>query len=107
MEMNTHPPAPLPPARERVGPINDRLAAEYADVSTALDFTTPLELLVATILSAQCTDKRLNLISPALFARFKTARDYAECDIKELEEYVKSIIFFRNKAKNIRACCGI
>src|SRR5215212_2489494 len=98
MKMNTHPPISLPPARERVGPINERLAAEYADVTTALDFTTPLELLVATILSAQCTDKRVNLISPALFARFKTARDYAECDVKELEEFIKSINFFRSKA---------
>ncbi|HUR53115.1 MAG TPA: endonuclease III [Gemmataceae bacterium] len=105
--MNAHPPVSLPPARERVGPINERLAAEYADVTTALDFTTPLELLVATILSAQCTDKRVNLISPTLFARFKTARDYAECDVKELEEFIKSINFFRNKAKNIRACCVI
>src|SRR5438105_11808044 len=107
MEMNTHSPVPLPPARDRVAPINERLAAEYPNVTTALDFTTPLELLVATILSAQCTDKRVNQISPALFARFRTARDYAECDIKELEEFIKSINFFRNKAKNIRACCAI
>lgn len=97
---------PLPPARDRVAPIHSRLRGEYPNVTTALDFTTPLELLVATILSAQCTDKRVNQISPPLFARFRTAADYAGCDIKELEEFIKSINFFRNKAKNIRGACA-
>jgi endonuclease-3 len=96
----------LPPARDRVGPIADRLAALYPDVSTALDFANPLQLLVATILSAQCTDKRVNQVTPALFARFRTARDFAECDVKELQALVKPTGFYKNKAKHIRACCA-
>jgi endonuclease-3 len=94
----------LPPARERVGPINDRLAPLYPEFE-GLNYDGPLQLLIAVILSAQCTDARVNKITPALFARFPTARDFAECDIKELERLVKPSGFYKNKAKNIRACC--
>ena len=84
--MNT--PPNLPPARDRVGPINDRLAPLYPQFK-GLNYSNPLELLVAVILSAQCTDARINTLTPALFARFPTARDFAECDIGELERLVK------------------
>jgi endonuclease-3 len=73
------------------------LAERYPDAHCELDFSTPLELLVATILSAQSTDKRVNLTTPALFARFRTAADYAGADRAELEEMIKSTGFFRAK----------
>jgi endonuclease-3 len=94
----------LPSAKDRVEPIMDILARLYPEAFTGLAHENPLQLLVATILSAQCTDKRVNQITPALFARYPTARDYADADPKELEGYVKSTGFFRNKAKNIKAC---
>ena len=78
-----------------------RLHAAYPDAHCELDFTTPLELLVATILSAQCTDKRVNMVTPALFARFPTAEALAAADVGEVEELVKSTGFFRSKAKSI------
>jgi endonuclease III len=78
--------------------INRELAATYPDAHCELDFTTPLELLVATILSAQCTDKRVNLVTPALFARYPTAADYAAADRAELEGLITSTGFFRAKA---------
>jgi len=79
-----------------------RLDPLYADLTTGLNFTTPLELLVATILSAQCTDERVNMVTPALFARYPTAQAYADADPAELEESIHSCGFFRNKAKNIQ-----
>ena len=94
----------LAPAKSRVGPITDTLARLYPEAFTGLTHANPLQLLVATILSAQCTDKRVNLITPGLFARYHTAQDYADADRAELEGYVKSTGFFRNKAKNIQAC---
>lgn len=75
----------------------------YPDAHCELDYSTPLELLVATILSAQCTDKRVNLVTQALFARCRSAGDYAAIPQDELEALVHSTGFFRNKAKNIRA----
>ena len=78
----------------------------YPDAHCELNFTSPLQLLVATILSAQCTDKRVNLVTARLFEKYRTARDYAEAPLPELEEAVKSTGFFRNKAKNIQACCA-
>jgi endonuclease III len=81
----------------------ERLLAEYPDAHCELDFGSPLQLLVATILSAQCTDKRVNLVTPALFARYPTVRDLAEARVEDVEELVKSTGFFRNKAKNIVA----
>jgi endonuclease-3 len=74
------------------------LALAYPDAHCELDFTNPLELVVATILSAQCTDKRVNEVTPALFARYPTAADYAGADRAELEEFVRPTGFFRNKA---------
>lgn len=77
------------------------LAEGYPDAHCELDFTDPLELAVATILSAQCTDKRVNEVTPALFARYRTAADYAGADRAELEEYIRPTGFFRNKANSI------
>jgi endonuclease III len=81
--------------------INKELADIYPDAHCELDFTNALELSVATILSAQCTDKRVNEVTPALFARYRTAADYAGADRAELEEYVRSTGFFRNKTTSI------
>jgi endonuclease-3 len=88
--------------RARTEEILGRLEAEYPDAHCALDHRSPLELLVATILSAQCTDKRVNMVTPALFARYPTAADYADAELAELEEMIRSTGFFRNKAKSLR-----
>ena len=77
------------------------LAEAYPDAHCELDFTTPLELAVATILSAQCTDRRVNLVTPGLFARYQTAVDFAGADRTELEEIIRSTGFFRAKANSI------
>jgi endonuclease-3 len=82
--------------------VGARLAALYPDAHCELDYTTPLQLLVATILSAQCTDKRVNMVTPALFERFPTARALADAPIEEIEELVKTTGFYRNKAKNVQ-----
>jgi len=74
----------------------------YPKAACTLDHSTPLELLVATILSAQCTDARVNQVTPKLFKRYPAAQDYAEADMDELEEMIRSTGFFRNKAKSIR-----
>lgn len=81
--------------------INRELTRLYPDAHCELGFTTPLELLVATILSAQCTDKRVNAVTPALFARYRSAEDYAAADPDELAEMIRSTGFFRSKATNI------
>ncbi|MBF6213948.1 endonuclease III [Nocardia puris] len=77
------------------------LSAEFPDAHCELHFTDPLELAVATILSAQCTDERVNLTTPALFAKYRTARDYAEANRAELEEYIRPTGFFRNKTSSL------
>lgn len=86
----------------RVLKIVELLEKEYSDVKTALHYTNPLEILVATILSAQCTDKRVNIVTKSLFKKYKTAEDYANADLAELEEDIRSTGFYRNKAKNIK-----
>jgi len=88
--------------RQRAAAIIPRLAEAYPGLEISLDWETPLDLVVATILSAQCTDERVNQTTPSLFARYRTARDYAEADRAELEELIRSTGFFRNKAKNIQ-----
>jgi endonuclease-3 len=77
------------------------LAEAYPDAHCELDFETPLQLAVATILSAQCTDKRVNEVTPALFARYPSAADYAEADRAELEEFIRSTGFYRNKTSSL------
>ena len=81
------------------------LLKKYPSPQVALSFKNPLELLVATILSAQCTDTRVNMVTPGLFKKYKTAADFAQADPKELEEAIKSTGFYRNKAKSIINCC--
>ncbi len=81
------------------------LQKAYPDAHCELNFRNPLELLIATILSAQCTDKRVNIVTAELFKKYKTAADYANAPLADLEEMVKTTGFFRNKAKNIQACC--
>ena len=83
-----------------------RLKSEYPDATTALDWENPLELLVATILSAQTTDVRVNAVTPNLFAKYPTAADYAAADPTELEEDIRPTGFFRNKAKSLRGMAG-
>ena len=85
--------------------VTRRLAADYPDVECALTYRTPLQLLVATILSAQCTDVRVNLVTKDLFKKYRKATDFAVAPIADLEKAVQSTGFFRNKAKNIKACC--
>jgi endonuclease-3 len=82
-----------------------RLEKVHSDAKIALSFSDPLELLVATILSAQCTDKRVNIVTKNLFKKYRTAQDYAKADLKTLEEEIKSTGFYHNKAKNIKKSC--
>jgi endonuclease-3 len=81
--------------------INRELALLYPDAHCELDFTSPLELLVATILSAQCTDKRVNMVTPVLFSRYRTAADYAAADRDEVEKIIQSTGFFRAKTTSL------
>ena len=89
--------------RERVAQLLEVWPEVYPDAHCELDFKNPLELLIATILSAQCTDKRVNMVTPALFKKYRTAADYAKAPQPELESAIRSTGFFRNKAKSIRA----
>jgi len=82
------------------------LAHTYPDAHCELDYTNPLELLIATILSAQCTDKRVNIVTKELFRVCKTAADYDALPQEQLEEIIKTTGFFRAKARNIKACCA-
>jgi len=87
--------------RERGGRIYEALAEEYPQAETALDHTSPFELAVATILSAQCTDERVNMVTPGLFRRFPDAQALAAAPLQELEAIIHSTGFFRSKAKNL------
>lgn len=91
--------------RRRAKRIIQALAKLYPDAHCALNHQSPLQLLVATILSAQCTDVRVNLVTPALFARYKSAQDFASAKPANLEHMIASTGFFRNKARNIIDCC--
>ncbi len=90
---------------ERTQQIIAVLKRVYPQAHCELNFANPLQLLVATILSAQCTDKRVNLVTAKLFKKYRTAKDFAEAPLAEIEAAVKTTGFFRNKAKNIKACC--
>lgn len=90
---------------DRVKRLTLALRKTYPDAHCELDFTNPLELLVATILSAQCTDKRVNLVTKELFRRHRTAHDYARAPLPQLEEAIRSTGFYRNKARSIQQCC--
>ena len=97
--------APAGRLKDRLRRILEILAGAYPDARCELDFQTPLELLVATVLSAQCTDQRVNRVTPALFRTYRTARDYAAADPAVFEAEIRSTGFFRSKARNILACC--
>ncbi|HHT9154067.1 MAG TPA: endonuclease III domain-containing protein, partial [Candidatus Hypogeohydataceae bacterium YC40] len=85
----------------KVEKIINLLEKEYPSATLALEFKTPLELLVALILAAQCTDERVNQVTKSLFKRYRTAKDYAQADLATLEEEIRPTGFFRNKAKSI------
>jgi len=89
----------------RAGEVLTRLRQLHPDARVELDFETPLQLLVATILAAQSTDKRINLVTPVLFARYPDAEALANADTDELQEIIRSTGFFRQKAKSLRSCC--
>jgi len=91
---------------ERTQKILSALKRVYPDAHCELNFSNPLQLLIATILSAQCTDKRVNLVTAELFKKYRRAQDFAAAPLAEIEAAVKSTGFFRNKAKNIQACCA-
>ena len=95
----------LPAASKRMPEILERLHEAYPDVKCELNHRNALELLVATILSAQCTDARVNMVTPALFEKYPSAEAFANADITELEEMVRSTGFYRNKASNIQEAC--
>lgn len=92
---------------KRASLILRRLVRAYPEATVALDHQSPLELLIATILSAQCTDARVNIVTKDLFKRYRTADDYAAANPQELEQYIRSTGFYRTKAKNIINCCKV
>jgi endonuclease-3 len=95
------------PVQRRAAAIVRRLGKAYPDATCALNFRSPLELLVATILSAQCTDERVNVVTRELFEKHRTAADYAAADPGELENDIRCTGFYRNKARAIRECCRL
>jgi len=90
---------------DRTGIIFSKLVEEFPDAHCALNYKSPLELLIATILSAQCTDKNVNRVTRNLFLKYRSAHDYAESSLEELSEDIRSIGLYRAKAKNIRLAC--
>ena len=96
---------PQPGSPEQVRAIIAELRGLYPDAMCSLNFSNPLELMVATQLAAQCTDERVNKVTATLFQKYRTAADYATASQAELEEAIRSTGFYRNKAKNIRAAC--
>src|SRR5437588_11761020 len=96
---------PEPGSPEQVEAIIAELRHLYPDAKCSLDFSTPLELLVATILAAPCTDEPVNIVTKELFRKYRSVEDYANVSQEELEQDIKSTGFYRNKAKNIRAAC--
>lgn len=91
--------------KERISEIIARFKIIYPTVKCSLDYETPLQMLIATQLSAQCTDANVNKVTPTLFAKYKSAEDFAKADIDELQNDIRSIGLYRNKAKNIILCC--
>src|SRR5690242_9551908 len=92
--------------KERTMKIIAALQRTYPNAHCELNFSNPLELLIATILYAQCTDKRVNIVTAELFKKYRSAADFAKADLADLEQDIKTTGFFRNKAKNIKACCA-
>jgi endonuclease-3 len=93
--------------KERVKKILEFLEKEHPDAKIALNYSNPLELLVATVLSAQCTDERVNMVTKTLFKKYRKPEDYADTDLKQLEEDIKPTGFYHNKAKNLKKMCQV
>jgi endonuclease-3 len=93
--------------RARAAKIRKILRSLYPEVKPQLHFRNPFELLLATILSSQCTDKQVNRVTPKLFHQFKSPQDFARASLEEIEALIRSTGFYRNKAKNIKACCRV
>ncbi len=91
--------------KQRAKDVYEILDPLYTRKKTALEYRTPLQLLISTILSAQCTDKQVNQVTPTLFKKYRTPRDYIKAPIAELEAHIRPTGFFRNKAKSIKGCC--
>ncbi|MGA3111495.1 MAG: endonuclease III [Candidatus Bathyarchaeia archaeon] len=91
--------------KARVERVIELLERQYPDAKTALNYSNPLEMLVATMLSAQTTDARVNIVTQKLFRKYHTPEDYANADLKELEQDVRSTGFYHNKARNLQKCC--
>lgn len=91
--------------KQRAALILEKLEEVYPDVECSLNYTTPLEMLIATQLSAQCTDARVNIVTEKLFKKYRNVDDFADADYEELCEDIRSAGFYRNKAKNIILCC--
>ena len=91
--------------RERTESILGTLKAEFPDAGCSLNYENPLQLLIATILSAQCTDERVNIVTRELFKRYRSAEDFAAAPIEDIEEMIRSTGFYRNKAKSVKGCC--
>ncbi len=92
--------------KEKMQVISDYLCKTYGETPCTLDFKTPFQLLVSACLAAQCTDARVNMVTPALFAKYPTVEDFVKADISDVEELIRSTGFFRNKAKNIVSCAN-
>src|SRR6476661_6370667 len=90
---------------QRAKQVCEALARAYPDAHCELDFKNPLELLIATILSAQCTDKRVNIVTKELFKKYRSAAAFASASLPELEQQIKTAGFYRNKARSIQTCC--
>jgi len=93
--------------KQRVEKIIELIEKQYPNAKTALNFTNPLEILLATILSAQTTDVTVNIVTRNLFKKYRTAEDYVNADIVELEQVIHSTGFYHNKAKNLQKCCQL
>jgi endonuclease-3 len=93
--------------KQRVAKIIELLQKDYPNAKTALNYSNPLEILVATMLSAQTTDVRVNIVTVSLFKKYRTPEDYANADIKELEQDIHSTGFYHNKARNLQKCCQL
>jgi endonuclease III len=94
-------------SKQRVEKIIELIEKQYPNAKTALNFTNPLEILLATILSAQTTDVTVNIVTKNLFKKYRTAEDYVKADIVELEQDIHSTGFYHNKAKNLQKCCQL
>ncbi len=93
--------------KQRAAKIIELLEKQYPNAKTALNYSNPLEILVATMLSAQTTDERVNIVTQNLFKKYRTPEDYANADIKELEQDILSTGFYHNKARNLKKCCQL